>query len=516
MNRYIYRISVLCTMFLLAACEKTLDLFPPGAISENVFWTQEKDAELAVNAVYRELDEVNMVINLDGTSDLGYVRNGWVTWYRVGMGNHDALDAEITNVWTRYYRGIRRANDVINNVNKIPNADPELMQRITSEARFLRAYFYTNLTSLWGDVPLILETLKITDQVPRESKSVIVDFILSELDDIASILPASYSGADIGRITKGAALALKARVYLRNERWKEAAETAQSVMDLGIYSLHPNYGALFTYAGENSNEIILANQYAKGGQVHSALSWGPNSIGGSTSAEPIRKLFEKYAYQGPKNPADPYENIDPRWGFTCYYPGAAISDKLLYNSYPYADNTTADKVNTQDNTTSHGWNIRKYIDYANDAANPSQGAINLILIRYADVLLMYAEAKIELNEIDQSVYDAVNALRDRPSVSMPHVAIGLSQNEWRTTVRNERAVELAFEGLRLYDLYRWKAGSEKVGLIEGFDYINPSTGKSSIWNIGVKRNFNENRDYLWPIPQREIDLNKSLTQNPNW
>jgi hypothetical protein len=187
----------------------------------------------------------------------------------------------------------------------------------------------------------------------------------------------------------------------------------------------------------------------------------------------------------------------------------------LYNSYPYVANTSIDKVNTQDNTSSHGWNVRKYIDYDNDKSNPGQGAIDLILIRYADVLLMYAEAKIEMNMIDETVYAAINQVRGRQGVDMPPIISGKSQSELRAMVRNERAVELAFEGLRLFDLYRWKTGEAKSGLVQGFEYHDEATGSNKVWSIGIIRHFQE-RDYLWPIPQREIDLNKKITQNTGW
>jgi hypothetical protein len=521
MKKIVFITCVLQCISIMWGCKKSLDLYPPSSISEGLFWQQEKDALFAVNAVYRELDDDRMVITLDGATDIGYVRNGWVGWYKLSMGIQDPLDADFANVWTRYYAGIRKANDVILNVDKIEGANPDLLKRVKAEAKFLRAYFYTNLASLYGDVPLILEPLKITDQIAKTPKAQVVEFVVSELDEIinSGALPVSYSGSDIGRVTMGAALSLKARIAIRTEQWALAASAAKAVMDLGVYDLHQNYGTLFTYAGENSKEIILSKQFTQGGLTHNALYWGPSSIGGSSDAEPIRKLFSKYEYKGPRDPANPYSNIDPRWSFSFYYPGAVISpgaQPLVYNSYPNASNTSKDKVNSQDNTSSHGWNIRKYIDYQADAANPNQGAIDLILIRYADVLLMYAEAKIELNEIDASVYEALNRVRTRPSVEMPPVTAGKSQAELRDILRNERCVELAFEGLRLYDMWRWKLGEEKNGLIQGFEYVDESTGQPKIWNIGINRNFNPQRDYVWPIPQREIDLNKSLTQTAGY
>lgn len=122
----------------------------------------------------------------------------------------------------------------------------------------------------------------------------------------------------------------------------------------------------------------------------------------------------------------------------------------------------------------------------------------------------------ELNQIDESVYAALNQIRTRPSVEMPPVTAGKTREELRAIVRNERCVELAFEGLRLFDMWRWKIGQEKVGLVQGFDYVDDATGQTKIWNIGINRSFDLGRDYNWPIPQREIDLNKSLTQNTGY
>jgi hypothetical protein len=129
---------------------------------------------------------------------------------------------------------------------------------------------------------------------------------------------------------------------------------------------------------------------------------------------------------------------------------------------------------------------------------------------------MYAEAKIELNEIDQSVYDAINEVRQRPSVGMPAITTGKTQAELRDLVRNERAVELAFEGLRLFDMNRWQIGEDKAGIVEGMYYIDPATNEWKVWTQGFQRRFRADRDYVWPIPQAEMEINDEITQNPNY
>jgi hypothetical protein len=496
-------------------CDDGLDTIPPGEVSEAIFWQRESDAVLAVNAAYVELDGPSLVKELDGVTDIGYrASSGPGTFHDVGAGTIDPTNGAINSHWDRYYRGIRRTNDVITNIDRIEEGNANLLARVKAEARFLRAYYYTQLSSLWGDVPLILEPLEINDHRPRNSKEEVVDFVISELDAIINenALPQSYA-TEVGRATHGAALALKARVAIRNGKYQMARDAAQEVMDLGIYSLYPNYGGLFQYEGQNSDEVIFDRQYAVGGNMYNGFTYSAASIGGSAVVEPIHNLFLKYGYKGPKNPNDPYENIDPRWGFTVFYTGKPIGTGT-YNSWP--DSSTPDRVGGNEFATDHGYDLKKWVDYENDRANPNISSINMILIRYADVLLMYAEAKIELNEIDQSVYDAINEVRGRPSVEMPPIAPGKSQSELRQILRDERAVELAFEGLRLYDMNRWQIGEEKEGLVEGMYYKPAGSNEWRVYNNGFNRRFRADRDYLWPIPQTEIEINSQITQNPNY
>ena len=508
--------SILIGSFTMLGCDDGLDLEPPGQVSETIFWQRERDAVLAVNAAYAELDGTQMVMELDGVTDIAYrASSGPGTFHDVGAGTIDPTNSAIGAQWDRYYRGVRRTNDVITNIGRIEQRDPAVLARLEAEARFLRAYYYTQLSSLWGDVPLILEPLAITENVGRTDKQAVVDFVIEELDAIinANALPLEYDADNVGRATHGAALALKARVALRNDRYAVARDAAKAVMDLGVYELYPDYGGLFQYEGQNSSEVIFDRQYTVGGDTYGAFSYSAASIGGNSVVEPIQDLFEKYEYKGPENPNNPYENIDPRWDFTVYYTGQPIGT-AMYNSWP--SSSTPDRVGGSEFATDQGYNLKKWVDYDTDSDNPSTGAINMILIRYADVLLMYAEAKIELNELDQSVYDAINAVRGRPTVEMPPIDAGKSQAELRDIVRNERAVELAFEGLRLYDMNRWQIGEEKAGLVQGMYYQEEGSDVWKLWNNGFERRFRPERDYLWPIPQAEIEVNDAITQNPNY
>ena len=515
----IIRSILFFTASFLVGCEdgfdSGLDLEPTGAVSETIFWQEENDAVLAVNAIYNELDGTQMVIELNGITDLGFRSASNVpTFNDVRLGEIDPSNSAITGIWNRYFRGIRKANDVITNIDRIEEGDPAVLARLEAEARFLRAFYYAQLTSLWGNVPLILEPLEINDQRPANEKSEVVGFVIDELDDIinSSALPVSYSDGNIGRATLGAALTLKARVALRSNMYQMVIDATTAVMDLGIYSLYPNYGDLFHAVGQNSEEVIFDRQFAVGGDTYNAFGYSAASIGGGSTVEPMQGLFKKYDYTGPVNPNDPFENIDPRWDFTAYYTGQPIGTST-FNSWPTS--TTPDRIASTEFSTIYGYNLKKWIDYDVYSANPDAGAINMILMRYADVLLMYAEAKIELNDIDASVYDAINQIRQRPSVEMPPITSGKSQAELRDLVRDERAVELAFEGLRIFDINRWEIGEVKAGPLQGMYYINESTGNWEILSYGTDANFTA-RDYLWPIPQSEMDINDVLTQNPGY
>lgn len=510
-NRII--ISLFLGVFFIVGCDDRLDILPTGTVAEEVYWERQRDAVTAVNAVYRELDDETMIKQLDGVTDLGYrAPSGPGTLHDVGAGNIVPSNDAITGIWERYYIGVRKANDVIANIDQVEIGDPEVLSRVEAEARFLRAYFYTQLTSLWGAVPLIEEPIAISENVPRTAKDQIVDFVISELDNIINnnLLPLSYEGENIGRATLGAAHALKARIALRNSRWATARDASQAVMDLDIYDLYPDYEGLFQYEGQNSSEVIFDRQYAPGGQTYGAFGYSASSIGGGSTVEPLHGLYELMEFKGPQNPDNPYENIDPRWNYTVYYTGQPIGNST-YNSRP--DSPTPDRVQVSESATQHGYNLKKWVDYENDRENPSNGSINLIHIRYADVLLMYAEAKIELNEIDQSVYDAINEVRQRPTVDMPAITGGKTRDEMREILRRERGVELAFEGLRLFDMNRWGIGERKEGVARGSYFYNEDDDEWTLYDIGFDRSFNPDRDILWPIPQNEMNSNEEINEN---
>lgn len=279
-------------------------------------------------------------------------------------------------------------------------------------------------------------------------------------------------------LQKGAALAIRARTALFNRNWDEAANSAKAVMDLNVYKLHNDYGQLFTYAGQTSTEIIFTLQYLKGTRTHSTPQNLLSRMGqGNSNKVPGQTLIDSYecidGLPVDKSPLynfnSPFENRDPRLGFTVALPGSNFynfkfethKDSLKTWNYNTTPATRVDNIEaTHAFATYTGYCWRKYVDLI-DKDDRANSELNVILMRYAEVLLIYAEAKIESNSIDQTVYAAINQVRQRPTVNMPTVPLGRSQEQLRSIVRKERKYELASEGLRLFDICRWKI-AEKV------------------------------------------------------
>ncbi|WP_335964772.1 RagB/SusD family nutrient uptake outer membrane protein [Galbibacter sp. PAP.153] len=531
----------LVSVLVLVSCEKDLlNTEPSNELSNANFWKTQKDALNAVNAMYAFLPDYNEV-EWDRMTDIATTNSPAQQTVTIERGEHDASLSRFKSNWDGGYQAIRAANYFLENIDKVREEDPSVSQdiinRYKAEVRFVRAFFYVRLTMLFGDVPLITRTLNIEEskEITRDPQQQIWDFVATEFDEIKNELPKAYSGNDIGRITKGAALSMKARAMLYAGRWNEASVAAKEVMDLGEYELYPNFKDLFSYEAENSNEIILDRQRAKDVAAHNFFaSHAPVSLNGSVGICPTQTLANAYetvnglpiGEDNSYNPLNPYANRDPRMGYTMFIPTFSddVPGDVLFNGQVYdprPDSGTGDEIEVDFYRTKTGYSIKKYIneEELNDRSN---GGVNFILIRYADVLLMYAEAKIEMGSIDQSVYDAINEIRGRNDVNMPAIAQGLSQTELRKVVRHERMVELALEGLRFFDLRRWKTAENLMkGVIPGMNYIpiGKPTEASAIEELtygGTTRAFNPNRDYLFPIPQEERILVPSLEQNPNY
>lgn len=521
---------LLGALLLLGACQDDLlETVPNDRISTGIFWKTDQDAQLGANAVYTKMVGTKMsqsasdYVSWDGMSDIGYTHQPQSPESFILQGQFDALNERVSDEWDNLYAGVRAANSFLSNVDKVETTNTALIDRLKGEVRTLRAYFYMRLASLFGDVPLVTTelTLEESKNVTRAPVGEIWDFVSTELQEASDLLPNKQK--DLGRITKGAALGIKARAMLYAGRYQEAADAAKAVMDLDVYSLYPAYKTLFSYAAENNEEVILDIQFiddAYSNNIFSVLA--QSSINSKSLYVPTKNLVDAYemtnglAIGDPASgfdPYDPYANRDPRLAYSIFVPGDMLPNGKVFNPRP--DSNTGDAVGSTFIVSPTGFNLKKYVN-TEDLGNPGNCGINLILMRYAEILLTYAEAKVELNQIDNSVYDAINDIRQRPDVSMPAVTTGKTQDELRQIVRHERLVELAFEGQRFFDIRRWNIGEEVMpGKVFGMTYVD-GNGDLQTVEVLAWENFFQERNNLWPIPQAERELNPKLTQNPNW
>ena len=518
------------------ACQSAdtlLNVVSPTTVSDAIFWTQEADASLFVTGTYSALPGWFDVMGSDGLTDNGAVNRQFDGRYVYTDGSADPQSGYSRGLWVQYYNGVARTNILLANIDRIPagKIDATRKARYIAEAKFLRGVMYLQLTSLFGDVPMPL--VPVTDAEARvltnTPSAKVYDQVIADFDASAAVLPAAFTGADYGRATKWAAIAMKARAALYAGRFQVAADAAKQVMDGGAFSLHPDYAQLFTYAGESNKEAIFVHTYAKTaqaiGQNNNVFGeYGPPTNSAAGHVVPIRSLVDSYQMKDGKsiatsplyNPAPypnaggtMYDNRDPRLAATILYPGAAW-DGGTFDSRPVGLSSRPEAINLgNENVSVTGFNIRKYVDLT-DKADRGNGGIDFMLMRYADVLLMYAEAKVALGQADASALAAINLVRVR--AGMPALSAVTEAD-----VRYERRAELAFEGLRLFDIRRWKiaAAVMPTAAVTGIDYINTSGTKITAAQPASARAFPA-RAYLWPIPQSERDLNPSLTQNPGY
>lgn len=540
------------------SCSDVLDKYPLDKPADATFLRTEAELNLAVNGAYRNLWFNSLSATgqweyvLDHTTDIGWDRNASIFTF-AGNGSHGPEQSSFSTIWDHLYQGIGRCNYILANIDRVVGASPQTLDFADGQCRFLRAYWYSQLITLWGDVPLVTTTLTVDEsELPKTNKSEIIDFLLADLDEAANRLPVNWPTADRGRATKGAAWALKSRVALIGERFDVAAEAAKAVIDSDEYELYSDYNGLFTYDGEGSKEVIFEIMFQYGLYDHRMpiSTFSRNAQGNSTKV-PTQSLVDSYECidgltidESPLyDPTRPFENRDPRLKQTIAVPGDVFlgfqfethkdsTECWNYNVSPAVRIPNQDALNAFATFSGYCW--RKTTDPNDGGAFRNNSSLNFIVLRLGEVLLNYAEAKIELDQIDDLCLGAINKVRGRESVNMPPIPTGKSLPEMRKIIRRERKVELALEGLRLQDIRRWKI-AEKVmpGPLYGrpqkpysykdqgipvFDQdgVPDYSAYAGILAVIEQRVFNPQRDYVWPIPQSEMDINPNLVQNPNY
>jgi hypothetical protein len=451
-------------------------------------------------------------------------------------------------IWPRSYRSIRECNVALNGLANI-NMSEERKTRLKGELQFIRAFRYHDLIRNYGGVVLMGDkALALTDNLQDESlfkRATLkesIDYTVAQLDEAAANLPADNSGNWApGRATKGAALALKARLLLyaasplyNTGTWAAAATAAQAVIGLNKYSLFQGgYGNMFLSA--DHQEVIFARLYTKNANhVHMEIANGPNGYGGWGGNLPLQNLVDDYQMSNGKpitdptsgySTANPYVNRDPRFYATVLYNGASYRGSTVETFTPGGKDSKDGPDNW--NTSKTGYYLKKFMNDAYPLQNPwgNAGFQPWIYIRYAEVLLNYAEAANEAYGPDAvpagatySARAALNLVRARSSVNMPPIPAGTTQAQFREAVRYERRVELAFEEHRFYDVRRWKIAEvteNKPAL--GITITRSGNNFTYTSKIALDGRRFETKHYWLPIPRAEILASSNrLTQNADY
>lgn len=557
--------------FIINACND-LDLAPLSSASTENWYSSDEEFDMSMNYFYgiTYWDQQFSPDWIDGWTDDLIWRSQLGT---LESGSVDSGTEFIRSLWSNNYTLIQNANRVIDKLQNAEGISEEKKKQLIAEAMFHRASRYSALIFHWGDVPFYTNVLNVNEafSLSQRDKYEILQEIYKDFDNAAQYLPLEYSGFQ--RATKGAALAMKSRIALYMGDYEVARDAAKVCIELGIYELFPKYEDVFAKKTGLSKEIIFANPREKEyGVTIGGGSWGlcPRTPGGFQVRSPSWQLLASYLCtdglpidESPLfDPRNPFKNRDPRCTKTIIEFGTEFAG-VTYQPHP--DSLVVFNSNTGKNVTNkdsrgndqfasfNGLSWRKWMnsepfDWLGRVADPLN-----IVVRYADVLLYYAEAKIELNEIDQSVLDAINQVRARAyevelsSSDYPKVT-STDQSELRKQLRIERRMEFGFEGMRRYcDLIRWKLADKIMNMwtygilsspvdirekvVEQGSWFWPDTPpidedgiahfeETEMFSQGrirrlVKREFPE-RQYLWPIPTSEIQINKNLVQNSGY
>lgn len=550
------------SLALLSACEDWLEIEPKDRFGDTTVWGSEENADMFLNDIYNQLPHLNNETqNLDQYSDNSYVGAEWMnarttiytgalsptSWipgpwdmWKWGRQNNDDAKGQ--------YERIRSCNLFITKVTESDFSADYKKERL-AEARFLRAWFYHYLWMAYGGVPIITEVLdnNVSTDIfyPRETAQKTFEFIDKELDEIKDDLPPRRSGSDLGRASKGAILMLKGWVELfhaselRNpgkdkKRWEAAAATLKDVIDLQVYRLQPTILDLWTEATNNNDEVIFDFQMSKQNGGRREGLFGPVFVKGVQSSwgnmQPTQELVDDYCMANGLpitdpasgyNKNNPYKNREKRFYQSILYDGSMWQGEEIITRVGVGSPNEIDTSSDSD-VTNTGYYTRKTIDESVNGADNlqmSNGMANYIFFRYADVLLMYAEASLEAGDKPTAIeyLDMVRTRGDNmPSINDTYPQ-GITENQLREIIRRDRRIELAFEDKRWWDILRWKICDGENGVMNkpiGGMKIEDTNG-DGVWEYNYhevgKRTFLP-RMYYQPIPQYVIDKNPVIRE----
>lgn len=539
------------TLCMAGGCNSNIDLEPEGIITADGYFKSAEDYEKALTALYERLNVESYDLWMDGVTDNGLVTHSWNRGYDLGRGIGSTASSFPAGKWDKGYISVQRANNVINNIDKYqwPGGESDANRnQVLGEARTLRAYFYLDLVSIFGHIMFYTEnpaTVAESENVKQvQDPKEVFDFILDDLDKAIAGLPDKPSNKS--KIGKPAARLLRARAaayaagYLNDKSYFQITldETAQLVASAPQLA---DFDKLFVTGCEDLDEVILVRRYS----LDATNSWGNwynQSIGGYCVTTPVKALADAFEYVGERNETMPYLNKDPRFYQTIYAPGMEMRGKY-FNTIPnnvvekdgktYFDpnkdygalqdkevsvgDVLAEGGGGEWNKTPTGLSWKKYCQEEETWTTYN----SFIIFRYAEAYLLRAEALVETGGSTDEAKSLIKVIRDRAGNTndIDKMVAERYNGSLRDLVRNERRVELAQEGLRFADIRRWNILLDVMNKpIEGIEYRDFSSGtpKHTVL-IPAERDAYTAKDFWWPIPQAEIDLNPGrITQNEGW
>lgn len=543
MKKYLSIIAAALLMGSFSSCSDFLDRYPLEELSDESFWKTEKDAEMAVSNLYNVLPtwDVDEAIN----SDDAVHGIKWAAGNQ-SKGVYDPADYG----WSGEYGYIRQANLVLEKIQEMDLSE-DAYKKLEGQARFFRAYTYFTLIRSFGAVPYIDKPLELTDveNITRTPKDEVYAKVMEDFDIAIANLPVQWDEANSGRITKGAAMAMKARATLYYNNWETAMTEAKNVMDLGQYELYDKdntgrYKELFWEVADGCDEFILSVQFNAPTRTHYLIGWECFPTLGWGGLNPTQSLVDAFedingapitSEASVYDPTNPFANRDPRLEVNVLHDGETMYGVTIKVAPLSSSGNTG--IGQHGDATATGYYQQKWLDPSIDPQSTGWDmGKDWVVIRYAEVLLTYAEAKNELSPLDPSAFDAVNQVRRR--VGMPDLqntdptkpTYCGTQDDLRKRIWNEWRVEFALEGgKRQWDIRRWGIAKDVLNApFEGLRYTlvdDPNApkgdnGKKCILYVGeplkLAGSHYEDHNYLLPIPQTEIDLNPKLEQNPGY
>lgn len=543
MSKKSYFIFFIFMVLITSSCSKRYEKEPLENITEDYIWDiQDSSGIYARNFLQNTYTFLPNGFNrIDGSllcaasDDAVPSQNGSSISFLSNGGLSPVFNPD--DAWEKNYEGIRKANQLITNIDRVPMRDKQLKEWWRAEARFLRSMFYFELVKRYGGIPLIGDKVFTLDddlQIHRNTFEECVSYIVSECDDIKNKLRIDpIDDGNLGRITRGAAMALKAKILLiaasalnnsssNPDLWKNAADAAKDIINLNVFALETNFANVFIT--RKNREVILAFQRSQTNDVetnNAPIGYATPTSRGFTS--PTQELVDAFgmrnglAITDPGSgylATDPYRagTRDPRFYLTVFTNGTQWLRRPVETFLGGLDKPGGAVVQTKTS-----YYMRKFMgDMSNQTSYPTQ-THNHIIFRYAEVLLNFAEAQNEFAGPSAEVYKAVEDIRRRAGLVPFALKAGLTKDQMRDVIRKERRVEMAFEEQRYWDVRRWMIAEIIYNKpLHGMEITKNPNGTFSYKVVDISTPVFTARMYRYPIPYSEIIRNKNLRQNPGW